>query len=67
MPFDVSEHSTATAVGYYYSDHYTPEEFARRIERTLDMEIGLDAEPSHQPYRSGRELKITITIERTGR
>ncbi len=64
MSFSIEEHKTATAVGYYYSDHYTPEEFLSRIDSEL-YEVGIEESQSHQPYRTGKELKITITVERT--
>lgn len=60
-----SEHRTAEAEGYYYSDHYTPEELLDTLVRAVDERITLDPEPRSYVYNAGKRFKVTITVERS--
>lgn len=66
MPFEMEGHKTAQGSGYYYSNHYTPEELLERIVRELELGMAFEATQSSYERQFGSELKITITVERTG-
>jgi len=54
-------HKMAEGVGYFYSDHYTPDELVQRISD--DMRLDVKSQPDTTPFRYGKEFKVTVIVE----